>query len=517
MLRQALRQNPARKQVSRSVSVPAPVGGWNTLNALPDMPPEDAVILDNWFPNTNGVSLRNGSSSWATGMSGTAETLMRYGAIGSTQKLFAASGSRIYDVTSTGVVGAAVQSGLTNARWQYTQIGTAAGDFLIAVNGADAPRNYNGAAWAVVPAITGVTPANLIHVNLWKQRLFFVEANTLNAWYLAVQSIGGAATKLDFSALFQRGGVLQAIGTWTIDGGGGVDDLIVFLSSEGEVAVFQGTDPSNATLWNLVGVYYVGKPIGRRCFVKWAGDLAVITHQGFIPLSQALGSYEINTVKINISNKIYPTMVSSASLYGANFGWQPLIYPLGTMIILNVPVAEDGQSYQYVMNTQTQAWCRFVGWNATCWELYNDQPYFCSGSAVYKAWTGTSDAGINIAADVKQAFSYFGLPGMRKKFNLVRPILSINGTLGPAIAVNIDFEERVPSGTSTFTAVTGAIWDVDHWDSALWAAPTTINKNWLSAEGEGYAAALRMQVTSNMLACQWYSTDWIFEPGNMFG
>ena len=31
---------------SRSVSVPAPVGGWNARDALADMPETDAVILD---------------------------------------------------------------------------------------------------------------------------------------------------------------------------------------------------------------------------------------------------------------------------------------------------------------------------------------------------------------------------------------------------------------------------------------------------------------------------------------
>ena len=34
----------------------APGGGWNTVAALASMPPEDAVILDNWFPGTTGVT-----------------------------------------------------------------------------------------------------------------------------------------------------------------------------------------------------------------------------------------------------------------------------------------------------------------------------------------------------------------------------------------------------------------------------------------------------------------------------
>ena len=42
MVRQALRQNPRRSQVSVGKSIPAPIGGWDAQNPLAAMPIQNA-------------------------------------------------------------------------------------------------------------------------------------------------------------------------------------------------------------------------------------------------------------------------------------------------------------------------------------------------------------------------------------------------------------------------------------------------------------------------------------------
>lgn len=78
---------------ARAVSLLPPVGGWNTLDALADMPPDHAVILDNWFPNADRVSVRRGFTSWSTGYPAAVESLLPYVPPSGTAKLFAASGT----------------------------------------------------------------------------------------------------------------------------------------------------------------------------------------------------------------------------------------------------------------------------------------------------------------------------------------------------------------------------------------------------------------------------------------
>ncbi len=119
----------AKRAVSQPVSLPAPVGGWNARDSLTSMAPNDAVTLTNWYPATTECVLRSGYTKHSTGITGQVETLMAYSG-GATDKLFAIAGGKVYDVTSSGAVGAAVVTGLTNSRWGYTNIATSGGNFL---------------------------------------------------------------------------------------------------------------------------------------------------------------------------------------------------------------------------------------------------------------------------------------------------------------------------------------------------------------------------------------------------
>ena len=113
----------------------------------------------------------------------------------------------------------------------------------------------------------------------------------------------------------------MAVATWTIDGGQGVDDLLVFVTSWGEVIVYKGTDPSSASAWALVGIWQIGAPVGRRCFMKYAGDLLIICQDGVYPMSGALQSSRVNP-KVALTNKIQLAVSEAVTSYGSNFGWQ---------------------------------------------------------------------------------------------------------------------------------------------------------------------------------------------------
>ncbi len=333
-----------RKQVSRTASLPAPVGGWNARDPIGAMGPLDAVFMDNYFPKATTVTLRAGYSNHVTGISGDVETLAAYN-YASGSKLFAAAGASIYDVTSSGPVGAAVVTGQTNARWQTFNVSTAGGSFLYMVNGADAPQLYNGTTWQAVTgvsapiSITGVTTSNLIQGNVWKNRVFFVEKNTLKIWYLPVASVGGAAAAIDFTALFGSGGHLVAMATWTLDAGYGMDDHAVFITSEGQVAIYRETDPSSASDFSLVGVYYIGSPVGQRCFERFGSDLLIICQDGLAPLSKALLTSRVNTA-VSLTDKIQQAITDAVTTAGSNFGWECHVYPRDNMVILNVPISE---------------------------------------------------------------------------------------------------------------------------------------------------------------------------------
>jgi hypothetical protein len=501
-----------RGPVSTVTSVPAPVGGWNARESLADMPPEDAVILKNWFPSTSELILRFGHTQYSTGYQAQVETVMTYNGPTSS-KLFGISSGNVYDATSGGAIGAAALSGLANSRWEYVNVATTGGNYLMMVNGADAPYTYDGSSWAN-PAITGVTTTNLSNINLHKNRVWFVERNTLKAWYLGTGAIAGAANQLDLSSVAQLGGNLVAMATWTIDAGYGVDDLAVFITSEGEIIVYRGTNPASAADWLLVGVFRIGTPIGKRCWIKLAGDLLIITQDGVVPLSGALQSSRLNP-RVAITDKIQRAVSDAVSSYGANFGWQLVSFPKENMAWLNVPISEGSGQEQYVMNTINKSWCQFTGWDANCWTIYNDDPYFGGNGFVGKAWNTNSDNGSNINADALPAFNYFGSRGRLKRYTMARPMFRTNGSPSLQVSMNVDFDTSDLTSPLSFSPTTYAAWDSAVWDTDVWGGGLSILKNWQSVNGIGYCAAPRMIVACSGIEVAWVSTDFVMEQGGV--
>src|SRR5689334_16921509 len=99
----------------KTTTVPAPVRGLNFKDALPAMGPTDALVLDNWICRPSYIEVMKGSQDHVTGFGSDVQTLIPYFANDGMGKLFAASGTSIYDATTAGAVGAAVVTGMTSA------------------------------------------------------------------------------------------------------------------------------------------------------------------------------------------------------------------------------------------------------------------------------------------------------------------------------------------------------------------------------------------------------------------
>lgn len=513
-----VRQNSSRARIAQTASMPAPVGGWNAGDSLAVMDEEDAVILENWFPRQSEVELRKGSISWSTGIDGLVETLAVYETSAGVSKMFAAVGANIYDVTASGAVGAAVQTSLGSARWQWTNLQNSGGSFLYLVNGQDKPRVYNGSTWVAVdgastPAITGVTTTNLINIHLFKRRLWFIEKNATKLWYLPVDSIGGAASQLDIGPLLRRGGYAMAMGSWTIDAGEGIDDYFVIVSSEGEIVVYKGSDPSSAETWSLVGVYEGGYPIGRRCIRKWQGDVLLISKEGLSPLSKSLMSARLDNRTL-LTNKIDQAISQAVAVQSSLFGWQVVVYPAYDMLLLNVPLSSS-RFEQYVMNTSTGAWCKFTGWNGACWALFRDELYYGGTNEVVKAFVGTSDKGSSIVGNALPAFNYFKNRTQIKRWVEVRPIISSDNDFGVLMGLNVDFDASTPSGVPSYSTVSSSQWDSVVWDESSWGGAPAIRKDWQTVGGIGHNAAVHLIVSSNAAAVKWIATDYVWEAGGI--
>jgi hypothetical protein len=410
-----------------------------------------------------------------------------------------------------------VISGATESNYNGTYSITVTGASAFTYTMATAPAaNASVVGSYTVLGITGVNSNVFVNVNMCQNRLFFVQKDSMTFWYLNVESIGGAALDFPLGAIARSGGFLQAMGTWTLDAGYGVDDLSAFVTSMGEVIVYKGTNPSSADAWSEVGVWQLGQTFSRRCFFKFGGDLLLLTQDGLVPMSGALQSSRLDP-RIYLTDKIFFAVSQAATIFYASFGWQINYFASENMLILNIPT---GNGYeQYVMHTITKSWARFTGVNAICWEVSgNNKIYFGANGYVGEFYSQLSDNGSNIVATAQQAYSYFDSRGQLKRFTLVRPILQTDNGLPTVLCgISTDFDTVPLTNQIAFNpaSLDVGVWDTALWDDANWGGTLTTTKFWQGVTGTGFAGSININVASQGVEFHWASTDYVMENGGV--
>lgn len=523
-MRSALRTKGLRAPHVTPTTLPAPIGGWNARDSLAEMPATDAIALTNLFPKTSTIDVRGGSLGPRI-VGSYPSTLAVYNALDGGVRLFAFGGGAPWEIVDyaddDGIAEVVLDSAgasyqLASNRFIWTMFGDGTQQYLIAVNGMDNPLYYWGQTFgglpqftvidgSTSPALSGVTLSDINYVNVYKGRLFFLFRDSLAFGYLSAGAAGGAIATFPLDAEAKRGGRLVAMASWTRDAGDGQDDVAVFLTSEGEAIIYQGNDPSNAVNWGKVGTFFIGRPLGNRCVMQYGGDLLVLTENGIFPLSSALQTAQISN-QYAISFKIEKAFTDAARAYGQNAGWRLIHYPAQNALIVNVPIQEDVEHEQYVMNTITKAWCKFTNWNAADWAVANGKLYFSmqwdvAGYAL-QAWVGSHDHASyayylettsklrSLAYDGRQAFSYLGSPE-QKRVTALRPVLDVPGDLTYHFGVDVEFQQTDTEGSITYRSFQ-AVWDAGVWDRDVWPVEPEIARDLVTAvEHPGFALSVK--------------------------
>ena len=474
------------------------------------------------FTNTSGsyliacngadpVTIYDGTRWFTVATTTTAQTISSITKSGTTATLTTASPHGLLTNNRVTITGAS--SSEYNGTFVITKTG--ANTFTYVMASAPAANATVVGTYTTI-GITGADSSTFINVNLFKNRLYFTQKDSLACWYLDVNAIGGAANPLYFGSIARNGGYLQAMGTWTLDAGQGADDYAVFVTSMGEVIVYNGTDPTSATTWALKGVWQLGQTFNRKCFFKWSGDLLLLTQDGLVPLASALQSSRLDP-RVNLTDKIYYPISQAATTYYSNFGWQIQYFASENMLILNIPVSAGIE--QYVMHTITKSWARFTNIQAYCWEVSGDNTMHFGGDGfVGNFYASSSDAGNNITGTVQQAYSYFDTPGQNKRFTMVRPILqSDGGTPSVLCGLSVDFQPIDNSGAISFnpSSQSVGVWDTAKWDANNWGGGLITTRIWQGVTGIGFAGSINLTAVAQGIELHWASTDYVFEPGGV--
>lgn len=370
--------------------------------------------------------------------------------------------------------------------------------------------------------ITGYAGVGFSFVWTYKGRLYFIDGLTLNVYYLGLAAIGGPATLLPLGPLFKLGGYLIAGSTWSIDSTSGIYEGCVFISSEGEVLLFNGDYPG-ATNWQELGLYKISKPLGRRCLMRAGGDLVIMTQDGIVPMSKVEVLDQIALENVALTKPIAPAWRNAVIARQSLLGWQITIWPLESMAIINLPKQNATDYTQYIANARTGAWAQYLGLDANCFCVFTDLLFY--GDSVGNVWqgeSGGSDAGVNpYTVTIMMGFSGLGAGSVGKQVLLVKPYVQASFVVAAKITINVDYDVTIPSAPSVSDSVTGALWDVALWDAAVWGG-ALINQNvWNDAQGYGAAIAPVYQLTINsgpiVPDVRIAAFDILFERGNILG
>lgn len=503
--------------------IPAPMGGLNTIAAGTAMPEGDCVQLWNMVNGEHGLRSRLGTREWCTGLTGTLDNQVRSelpfagsSADGTDDKLFATTSTGIWDVSSssaspTQVLAFTSATGDAGYGVCHAMV-TAAGHFLLYADEENGYHVYTSSTdtWAKVALggggteVSGVDPGELCFVMVWKSRVWFVQRDTTKAWYLAAGSIYGTATALDLdrSAQFRAGGELVGLWNWTLDGGIGIDDHLVCVSRGGDVAIYQGSDPSDAATFALRGTWSVGAfPAGRRVATNLGGDLLLLSKSGVRQVSQLVtggeGSGVYQTAKIaNLFNSLTLTRSELP-------GWALYLHPEDNALIVAVPTTSGNDTEQLSQSLWSRGWSR-----------YRDLPLFSAAVWGKKLFLGTADGrvlvndgyvdGVTLADPSSYTPVQWSLltpfrnlgNGRQKQVQMIRPTL-----LAESTSVFYEAEARYKYDLSEIDDVAlgttyGDVWDTGVWDTATWSSDYQPTQSATGAAGMGVDVAIALRGTA---------------------
>jgi len=502
---------PPSPPTVKSMMLPAPIGGINAVGLLAMGEPTDSIFQYNLIPSAYGTAVRQGYVPWATTVgTGTVGTVMPYtGSNTAANKLFAAATNGIFDITVQGVSNPAASvtfpsQDANSGVGQSVAFTTTAAHYLVYTDETNGYYLYTeGSGWSKIAfgtgvgQVSGVDPANFAMPAVYMSRLWFVVRGSSQAVYLGIGSVFGPATIFDFSNKFKHGGTLVALYTWTFDGGDGVNDYLVAISSAGDVVLYQGGDPTTAGAFSLVGNWYIGAPpAGRRIAGTFGGDLYLLSAYGIIPLTRLISGMVVQNEVVAVTEKITPLINQLMSTAFNLPGWEMTLISSQNLLLLATPKITGLSYLQYVQYLPSKGWANyrdlpyFTGcdWNGTF--------LFADGTTNVNLHTGSTDNGVNINWSMLTHFTDAEEPGRYHRVHFVRPVFLSN--IPPAYAASAKYDYDLTENLTTPISTTpgGTVWDVGVWDTALWAGGTIASAVVTGGAGMGRAMAIAINGNS---------------------
>lgn len=422
----------------------------------------------------------------------------------------------------TGIIVKVIDNGTDGTLWLRATSGTFQNNETI-TDGAGGSATSDGVRVELIPALTGVATDEIDQVNVYRSRLWLTD-RTMDVYALATDAITGAvAYTIALAGVFRRGGYVMATASWSFDAGNGPNEAIAFITTEGEVAIYQG-DPSDSTNWGIIGLYDSSPMLGKNAFLKVAGDILMVTEIGLVPMSQLKNKDPAALAIAAISRNIQPDWQAEAAAR-RSMPWEIVKWTSRNIAYITCPVTGDESVTPpicFAVNLETGAWSKITGWGTRCFILHDDWVYFGrNDGSLMQADIGGFDDEELIYYTYVGHMDHLGAIGSYKTVSQVRAIFRTLGEFTPSLSVTTDYSITLPAYPGAASPESASLWDVGLWDQALWDAGVvyyTVSTGWVSVGVSGFAHAPIILITSGSTAApsaELVAFDTAYNPGGL--
>jgi hypothetical protein len=409
-----------------------------------------------------------------------------------------------------------LDSGTTGTLRVRNITGTFQDNEIITAGGGSATTNIPDGV-TLVPAITGFTTSDASYIFQHNSRVWFIEKDSMSAWYLPVDSIGGAATEVSLAGIMPKGGKLLMGISWAASAGDGVNNYLALISSEGDVAGYQGDYPG-ASNWRFIGVANIGRPLTKTAVMKAGGDALVTTMEGLIPLSAVFAKDPAALSTIAISKPIEPTWRYVTSFYPG--GWTVERWTKEAMAIVAYPKLARSYHSNFVVNLKTGAWARYTGWDIQCAAELADELYIGTSSGyICKCETTALDIDEPYYCTYIGQFEKLNSVMQTKSARMARGTWKYGTNFNYRLAVSFNYTDTTDVYPAPAANRDNNVWDTGKWDVAKWGGGERYRQaqtDWQSVYGSGFVVAPVVQITmggARTPEVEFVSFDFLYETG----
>jgi hypothetical protein len=415
--------------------------------------------------------MSNAGGEWMIVVNDAGDPLLRYN--GTTWATLAHTTPAVWAVSTAYAVGARARDATDNSDWKCAIAHTSPGTGTFAAARTASPGQWvsdsatDSVTWITGPVGTPVEHgSNLTYVCKYRNRLFFIERNSMNAWYLPLNSVGGVLLQIPLSGAATKGGKLLFCASWSIDAGDGIDDKLVFCTDLGELLIFTGGDPGVAANWRQEGRYDISSPLGMNAHILIGGELLVATVDGIVPVSGAITKSRVELELAAVTRTIKPMWREEVAAKRQH-PWTMCKWDEYGGIFTTFPGGVPGEWVCLATNAATGAHARFTGWDVMCFIRMRSDMFFGTqtGQIMQMDRTGY-DNGLPYIATLVGGWEMFQSPSQTVTWRQARASFSARAgePFQPQLSATTDYVVVLPQ--PPLAGPDPGLLDI--WDEGLW-------------------------------------------------